>query len=257
MIRFYAPDIDSTCCLPESDSQHAVRVLRMREGDELQVIDGKGGVMKCRIVDAHPKHTAVEILGRTHESLPWQQEIAVAVAPTKHMDRMEWMVEKLTEIGVDRIIPMLCERSERKEIKTERLEKIAVSAMKQSLKATLPEISPMIRFRDLVGMMQGARKYIGYCDRTLPVTDFAGCYVPQKSTLIMIGPEGDFSPAEIALALDRDILPVTFGRNRLRTETAAVYGVAACHILDDATANVPQPASGQHANIENNHNRHA
>lgn len=237
MIRFYAPDIASTGLLPESDSQHAVRVLRMREGDELLAVDGRGSVMRCRIVDAHPRRTAVEILNLTPEPLPWEQEIVAAVAPTKHMDRMEWLVEKLTEVGVNRIIPVLCDRSERKEIKVERLEKIAVSAMKQSLKATLPQIDPMTRFRDLVGMFPDMKKYVGYCDESVPRVDFAEIYTPRCPTMILIGPEGDFSPAEIRLALDSGVIPVTFGRNRLRTETAALYGVTACHVLDD----IPRP----------------
>ena len=104
MIRFYAPDIAQNGVLPESDSQHAVRVLRMREGDELFAVDGRGSAMRCRIVEAHPKRTAVEIIETLCETLPWQQQLAVAVAPTKHLDRMEWLVEKLTEIGVNRII---------------------------------------------------------------------------------------------------------------------------------------------------------
>ena len=143
MIQFYAPDIETTLTLPQSDSQHCVRVLRMQAGDELEVIDGHGHRFRCILVDAHSKHASVEILERTEMPLPWSQQITVAVAPTKHMDRMEWMVEKLTEIGVNRIVPLLCARSERKEIKVERLEKIAVSAMKQSLKSVLPQILPM------------------------------------------------------------------------------------------------------------------
>ena len=234
MIRFYAPDIKLTGQLPESDSQHAVRVLRMREGDELQIVDGKGSVMTCRIVDAHSKHTSVEILDTKEEILPWSQQLTVAVAPTKHMDRMEWMVEKMTEIGVNRIIPMLCERSERKEIKVERLEKIAVSAMKQSLKATLPTIDAMTRLREILEKATGINKYAGYCDESLPRIDFTESYVPRSDTLILIGPEGDFSPTEIKMAIDMGVTPVTFGKNRLRTETAALYGLTACHILDDS-----------------------
>lgn len=234
MIRFYAPDITETLCLPESDSQHAVRVLRMREGDALQAVDGRGRVIDCRLAVAHPKHAAVEVTAIREEPLPWGQTLTVAVAPTKHMDRMEWLVEKMTEIGVNRIIPMLCEHSERKEIKTERLEKIAVSAMKQSLKAVLPQIDPMTRFSDVVAMMPDATRVLGYCDPSLPKKDFAKAYIPQTDTMILIGPEGDFSPSEIKLALGSGITPITFGRNRLRTETAAIYGLTACHILDDA-----------------------
>ena len=160
MIQFYAPDIAETLTLPESDSRHAVKVLRMTEGEELQVIDGRGNVYTCRLVDAHPKRAGVEIAECRRQPLPWSQQIVVAVAPTKHMDRMEWLVEKLTETGVNRIVPLLCDRSERREIKTERLEKIAVSAMKQSLKAVLPVIDPMTPLRQAVGGLQIGRAHV-------------------------------------------------------------------------------------------------
>ena len=131
MIRFYAPDIATNPILPESDSQHCCRVLRMVEGDNLEVVDGRGTLYRCRIVTAHSKRTEVEVFERVAHPKVWTGSITVAVAPTKHLDRMEWLVEKLVEIGVDRIVPVKCMRSERKELKTERLNKIAVSAMKQ------------------------------------------------------------------------------------------------------------------------------
>lgn len=233
MIQFFAPDITETLELPESDSRHAVKVLRMREGDELQVIDGRGTAYTCRLADAHRKHAAVEIISSTPMPLPWTQQLAVAVAPTKHLDRMEWLVEKMTEVGVNTIIPLLCERSERREIKTERLEKIAVSAMKQSLKATLPTIMPMTPLRELIKIMPDAQRVVAYCDPSIPRVDFAQTYEAGRDTLILIGPEGDFSPSEIKMTLDAGFRPVTLGSNRLRTETAALYALSACHILDD------------------------
>lgn len=235
MIQFFAPDIASSPELPESDSRHAVRVLRMREGDELQVIDGHGNAYRCRLADAHPKHASVEILSVSPMPLPWSQQLAVAVAPTKHMDRMEWLVEKMTEVGVNTIIPLLCDRSERREIKTERLEKIAVAAMKQSLKATLPTVMPMTPLREVAAMMPGAQRLMAYCDPDIPRRDFTQVYRPGLDTLILIGPEGDFSPQEIRLALDSGFSPVTLGNNRLRTETAALYALSACHILDQSS----------------------
>lgn len=235
MIQFYAPDIVTTLQLPESDSAHAVRVLRMTDGDELQVIDGKGMTYKCRMTEAHPKRARVEILSETASPLPWRQQITVAVAPTKHLDRMEWLTEKLTEVGVNRIIPMLCARSERKELKVQRLEKIAVSAMKQSLKATLPVIDEMTPYNEIVKSMAGTTvKAIAYCDDEVKRTDFTDLYVPGADTVILIGPEGDFSPAEVAAAHDAGFTAVTLGNNRLRTETAALYAVSACHILDQS-----------------------
>ena len=232
MIQFFAPDITETLRLPESDSAHAVRVLRLTDGDMIQVIDGRGTLYRCRIVEAHPKRAAVEILSSEPQPLPWSQQIVVAVAPTKHLDRMEWMVEKLTEIGVNRIIPMLCARSERKEIKVERLEKIAVSAMKQSLKATLPVISPMTPIASIISDFAGFTKAVAYCDAETPRMDFTSLYRPGADTLILIGPEGDFSPTEISSALGAGFTAVTLGQNRLRTETAALYAVSACHIID-------------------------
>lgn len=233
MIQFYAPDIAATLTLPEGDSRHAVKVLRMAEGDTLQVIDGRGNVYTCRLVDAHPKRACVEITERREQPLPWRQQLVVAVAPTKHMDRMEWLVEKLTEVGVNRIVPLLCDRSERREIKTERLEKIAVSAMKQSLKAVLPVIDPMMPLRQAVAeLLPGGRRFVGYCDEAVERRDFANVYEPRHDTVIFIGPEGDFSPAEVDALINGGVMPVTFGDNRLRTETAALYGLTACHVLD-------------------------
>lgn len=181
MIQFFAPDITETLQLPESDSRHAVRVLRMNEGDTLQVIDGKGHTYTCRLTDAHSKHASVEIISCVESPLPWPQQLAVAVAPTKHMDRMEWLVEKMTEVGVNTIIPLLCDRSERREIKTERLEKIAVSAMKQSLKATLPTVMPMTPLREVIAMMPGAQRMVAYCDPSVPRVDFTGVYRPAST----------------------------------------------------------------------------
>lgn len=232
MIQFFSPDIADTLTLPESDSRHAVKVLRMTDGDELHVIDGRGNLYTCRLIDAHPRHAAVEIIDTRVEQLPWSQQLTVAVAPTKHLDRMEWLVEKLTEVGINRIVPILCDRSERRELKAERLRKIAVAAMKQSLKATLPVIDELTPLRTAVTTLSATQSFVGYCDETFGRLDFASVYRPLTDTLIYIGPEGDFSPAEIAMLTRSDIHPVTFGSNRLRTETAALYGINACHVLD-------------------------
>ena len=208
MIQFYSPDIADSLTLPESDSGHAVRVLRLGLGDELQVIDGRGNLYDCRIVEPHPKRTRLEIVGISEHPLPWSQQITVAVAPTKHLDRMEWLVEKLVEVGINRFIPVLTARSERKVIKRERLEKIAVSAMKQSLKAVLPQIDEMTPLRDILSLMPDARRFVGYCDDTVERRDFASEYVAGHDTLNIIGPEGDFTPAEIRATLGAGIMPV-------------------------------------------------
>ena len=233
MIQFYAPDIESSLTLPEGESQHCVRVLRSCVGDTIEVIDGRGHRFACRLVDPHPKHAAVEIIDRTDVPLPWDTHITLAVAPTKNIDRMEWMVEKLTEIGVNRIIPLRCRYSERKEIKTERLEKIAISAMKQSLKAVLPEILPMTPFANAIEMCRPeSGRYIAYCDEAIPRKLFTHEYRRSTDAFILIGPEGDFSKDEITAALNAGFSPVSLGDNRLRTETAAIVACDTCHILD-------------------------
>lgn len=233
MIQFYAPDLMTSPVLPESDSGHAVRVLRMQAGDRLRVVDGRGHIFDCRLLDAHPKRAVVDIVDTVEQPLSWTQQITVAVAPTKHLDRMEWLVEKLTEIGVNRIIPILCRHSERREIKVERLVKTAVSAMKQSLKATMPVIDEMTPIDRVLGSVPATTdKFVAYCDDAVGRHDFSCSYRPGHDTLILIGPEGDFSPAEIKTALDTGFVPVTLGEERLRTETAALYAVTACHVLD-------------------------
>ncbi len=232
MIQFFAPDIARTLTLPESDSQHCVRVLRMQPGDMLEVTDGAGHRHRCRLVDAHQKRSLVEIVS-TETILPgWSQEITVCVAPTKHMDRMEWMVEKLTEIGVNRIVPVLCRHSERKEIKVERLEKIAISAMKQSLKARLPQISPMTPVDKVLSAYSEAQRFICYCDDAVERRQMSHLYIPYTDVCVLIGPEGDFSPQEVSTALGSGWKPVTLGPERLRTETAAIVAADTFHIID-------------------------
>ena len=232
MIQFYAPDIENSPFLPESDSQHCVRVLRMKSGDIIEVIDGKGNRYECKILDAHQKRTCVEIINKQPIPLSWGNNITIAVAPTKHLDRMEWLVEKLTEVGVNRIVPLLCRYSERKEIKIERLEKIAIAAMKQSLKTVLPTIEPMTPFKNFICEYNAQQKFIAYCDQSIPRLLFSNEYIANKDTIILIGPEGDFSQEEIKLSLDNGYTPISLGENRLRTETAALVACNTCHIIN-------------------------
>lgn len=232
MIRFYAPDLETTRTLPESDSGHCVRVLRMTTGDRVEVVDGRGNLHRCVLIDAHPKHAMVDI--ESTEPLPkvWRGNITVAIAPTKNNDRMEWLVEKLTEIGVDRIVPLRCRYSERKDINVERLNKIAISAMKQSLKAVLPQIDAMTPYSEFLTACTTAQRFIAYCDPSIPRLLMAKEYKPFTDTTILIGPEGDFSPEEIRAALDSGWTPVSLGDNRLRTETAALVACDTCHIIN-------------------------
>ena len=232
MIQFYAPDIERTNMFPESDSQHCVRVLRMKSGDLIEVIDGKGYRYECKILEAHQKRTSIEIINKQYIPLSWPNNITIAVAPTKHLDRMEWLVEKLTEVGVNNIIPLLCRYSERKEIKTERLEKIAISAMKQSLKAVLPKIATMTPIRDFITECNATQKFIAYCDSSIPRILFSKEYKVNEDTVILIGPEGDFSKDEINFALEHGFKPISLGDDRLRTETAALVACNTCHIIN-------------------------
>lgn len=244
MIRFYCPDLNpdvKSSTLPESDSQHCVRVLRMTAGDEIEAVDGRGIAYTCRIIDPHPKRTVIDVVEARREPKIWHETIVLAVAPTKHLDRMEWLVEKATEIGVDRIVPLRCQRSERRELKCERLEKIAVSAMKQSLKATLPLIDSMTPFKDFINEMEPNtefQRFMGYCDSATERKLLSKTYLPGNNVAIIIGPEGDFSPEEVDFALRHGVVPVTMGDNRLRTETAALVGLDTIHVVNQLFSNL-------------------
>ena len=232
MHRFYAPDITTTMLLPDEEAQHCVRVLRLKEGEEVEVVDGKGHLHLCRILNANAKNCAEEIVGTTDVKPHWGCRITVAIAPTKNMDRMEWMAEKVTEMGVDRIVPLLCRYSERKVLKTERLRKILVAAMKQSLKATLPQLDDLTPFDDFMKALPDGQRFIAYCDPAIPRRDFVKECLPESDVTILVGPEGDFSQPEIRAALDAGFIPVSLGDSRLRTETAGVFACAAIHTIN-------------------------
>lgn len=232
MIQFFAPDIDRTPILPEGESHHCVKVLRRQPGDEVEVIDGKGHIYSCRLFEAHPKHAMLEIISRRNEPLPWNFQLTVGVAPTKHLDRMEWLTEKLVEIGINRLIPLRGDRSERKELKTERLEKIAVSAMKQSLKAYLPEIDEMTPISKVIKETTARQRFICYCDDAVERKLLVDELTPGADVCILIGPEGDFSPAEVEQAIAHGFIPVSLGDTRLRTETAALFAASTVQILN-------------------------
>lgn len=232
MIRFYAPDILTDPVLAPDDSAHMVRVLRMRAGDEVQVVDGRGNAYSCRIADPDPRHALLEVVSCQPEPRTWPFALTVMVAPTKHIDRMEWLVEKLVEVGIDRFVPVLCKRSERREIKAERLRRIAVSAMKQSLKATVPEIAEMTPLPVAVKEYASTRNFMGYCADDFERLTLARECRPFTDTTILIGPEGDFTPDEVSLATTAGFIPVTMGPQRLRTETAAFVAADTCHIIN-------------------------
>lgn len=228
---FYTPDIVVNPELPEEEAGHCIRVLRLTEGDEILLTDGKGTFYKAAISCAHHKHCKVSILESWQQPALWNFRLHIAVGPTKNMDRMEWFAEKATEIGIDAITCLNCRFSERREIKTARLEKILVSAMKQSQKATLPQLEGMTDFKSFVSQPFDGRKFIAHCedgDKTL----LKQTYRPGENALVLIGPEGDFSPEEIELALQQGFEPISLGESRLRTETAALVACHTIHILN-------------------------
>lgn len=223
MKLFYAPDITTPLyTLPEEESGHCVRVLRLREGDRLHITDGRGTLYCAEVEDAHPKRCTIRIVEEHHEWEKRPYRLTVAVAPTKNIDRIEWFVEKATESGIDRIVPILCDHSERKVIKEERLEKIAVSAMKQSLKAYLPHIDPLTPIRKLLTEPFDGVKLIAHCEEDVERIFMGELVHKGEDVLILIGPEGDFSKEEIEEARKAGFREVTLGESRLRTETAAL-----------------------------------
>lgn len=237
MHRFYCPDIADTLTLGEEDSKHCVKVLRMGEGDTIEVVDGNGNLYTCRISMAHPKRCAIEVLDKEQQPPHWGHRIVLAIAPTKNLDRIEWLVEKCVEMGVDRIIPLRCHNSERTVLKTERLKKIMVAAMKQSLKATLPQLDEMTSIMDVIAEGVEGTRCIAYCDAMLPREQrraLPSVYRPGSDVMVLIGPEGDFSPEEVQAATAAGFVPVTLGESRLRTETAGLMAVASIHAMDQS-----------------------
>lgn len=227
MSLFYVPNLLSANVLPEEESQHAVKVLRLQAGDYINIMDGIGGFFEAQITNPHPKHCEFKITKTISEFGKRNYKLHIAIAPTKNIERIEWFIEKATEIGIDEITPIICRNSERKVIKTERLEKIIISAAKQSIKAYFPKLNASCTFDELIKNNQSTQKFIAHCyeeDKKLLQNEIT------KTTdiLILIGPEGDFSKDEILKALSNDFVPVSLGNSRLRTETA---GIVACNTV--------------------------
>ncbi len=229
MQLFYAPNINPPHhTLSEEESKHCIRVLRMGVGDTLHITDGGGNLFCCRIADANPKRCVVEVVQTTpnYDRLPY--ELTMAVAPTKSIERYEWFLEKATEIGVAEFVALQTDHSERKSIKLEREQKVVTSAMKQSLKAYHPMLKDMTQFMDLVAQPFEGQKFIAHCAEPLSPNGkphLADVIHRGGASLILIGAEGDFSPREIAAAVDRGFVEINLGTQRLRTETAAVVAV--------------------------------
>lgn len=225
---FYTPDISGTIyTLEESESKHCIRVLRYSKGDKLVLVDGKGVKYEALITDPNPKRCTVEVISSIEGFEKRDYYLHLAVAPTKNIDRFEWFVEKATEIGVDEITPLLCEHSERKQVNIERVEKVIVAAMKQSLKAYKPVLNNLTNFAAFCKSDKGGMKFIAHCEES-EKHHLIDLVKPKERVVVLIGPEGDFSPGEIIVAKEEGFSEISLGSSRLRTETAAVV---ACDIV--------------------------
>lgn len=225
---FYTPDIAVTCEMPEEEAAHCLRVLRLGVGDEVMLTDGKGCFYKAVISAATGKRCQVKVTETIEQEPLWNGHLHLAMAPTKNMDRIEWLAEKATEIGFDELSFLNCRYSERKVIKTERVEKIVVSAVKQSLKARKPVVNEMMDFARFVKKDFAGQKFIAHCNEgEKPL--LKEILVPGEDALVLIGPEGDFSPEEVKLAESLGFRSISLGKSRLRTETAALVSV---HIMN-------------------------
>jgi len=228
---FYQSEIQSDIvALPEDESKHCIRVLRMKTGDAVHVTDGSGNLYITVIAEASPKKTLLQINETIRIAPDRDFRIHMAVAPTKNLNRFEWFLEKATEIGIDEITPLICHHSERTIVKTERLQKVIISAMKQSLKYWLPQLNKPLQFSDFIQNVDTVTTFIAYCNET--DVSLVEAYPKKSDVLILIGPEGDFTPEEIIEAKTKGIQPVHLGKSRLRTETAALTACQTIHVLN-------------------------
>ena len=225
---FYTPDIQISNELPEEEAQHCTRVLRLGIGDEITLTDGKGYFYQAEITVATNKRCLVAIKETIFQEPLWPCHLHIAMAPTKNMDRNEWLAEKATEIGFDELTFLNCRFSERKVIKTERIEKILISAIKQSLKARLPKLNEMTDFDKFIAQEFQGQKFIAHCyEGEKP--QLKNVLKAGEDALVLIGPEGDFSEEEVKKAIECGFTPISLGKSRLRTETAALV---ACHTIN-------------------------
>lgn len=226
---FYVPCAETSTELPADEAVHAVRVLRLQSGDAIFLIDGAGNFFQAEVTMTTNKRCVYEIKEKMPQQKGWHGSIHLAIAPTKMMERMEWMVEKSTEIGVDGFTFLDCKFSERHNVRIDRIEKIAVSAMKQSRKAWLPRVSGMESFSGFISAERSGRKFIAHCYEEIERRDFLTeiSLMPQQEDItVLVGPEGDFSIDEVRQAIDAGYEPVSLGNSRLRTETAGLMAVA-------------------------------
>ena len=224
MQLFYTPEISlPRYTLPEEESKHCIRVLRMGIGEELHLTDGRGNMYRCRIVDDSVKRCVVEVVEHMAEYGKLPYSLSMAVAPTKNIDRYEWFLEKATEVGIEEVWPIECDHSERRQIKPDREQKVITAAVKQSLKAYHPTLHPLTDVKRLIAEPFEGQKYIAHCNDSLGERLYLGSLIKKGGNIrILIGPEGDFSPEEITFALQNGYKAISLGEQRLRTETAAV-----------------------------------
>ncbi len=231
MHLFYTPQLfGDKHLLDEQESKHAIRVLRLSKGDRVILVDGAGGWFEAEIMDDHPKRCVLGVLLSRLGYKPLPYHLHMAISPTKNMDRFEWFLEKSTEIGISEITPILCHRTERKQVKLERLDKIIVSAMKQSLRAYKPVLSEPVHLTGFLKREMTGTKGIAHCMDTgrVPLTGLER----SERYILLVGPEGDFTDQEVQLATGVGYQPFHLGESRLRTETAGVHICSAIQILE-------------------------
>lgn len=228
---FYAPRVEGDLVtLEEEESRHLLSVLRARPGDPVQLTDGKGYLYDALVAETGKKTAVLRIRRSTAVPLERQHTIHIGIAPVKNMERFEWFLEKATELGIDEMTPLICERSERTVVRMDRMEKILVSAIKQCMRARLPLLHPPTPFAAFAKDSAAAQKFIGWCSES-PLPHIKTALKPDLSTLIAIGPEGDFSPREIELALQNGFSGISLGSGRLRTETAGLLAATAALLV--------------------------
>lgn len=231
---FYVPEARQVQELPAEEATHALRVLRMKTGDKMCLMDGKGTFYQALVGLTTNKKCFYQIQEVLPQGKTWNGRIHLAIAPTKMMDRMEWLVEKVTEVGFDEITFLNCKFSERQQIRTDRVEKIIVSAMKQSRKAWKPIVNGMTDFKTFVSEERKGKQYIAHCYPEIPRTDLfeeLGRLNPEENVTILVGPEGDFSMEELKLAETCGYHSISLGNSRLRTETAGLMAVTMAQII--------------------------
>ena len=226
---FYSPDINGkSYTLNETESKHIIKVMRMKKNDSVMLIDGKGNLYEGVISEPDIKRCVIEIKSVTKDFAKRDYRLHIAISTLKNPDRFEWFVEKAVEIGVDEITPIISHATEKTNIKEERIRNIIISAMKQSLKATDTILNPVCKYDDLIKQPFGGTKMIAHCNTSIDRSQIGAVYNKGENALILIGPEGDFTPTEIKAALDNGFTSIHLGDSRLRTETA---GIAACHSI--------------------------